>query len=283
MSVLLTVLAATAAVSFSHITVEQGLSQNTVVSICQDRNGIMWFSTNNGLNRYDGYDFTYFRHDDNDPGSIADNLVNKVFTDSSGTLWIGTEKGLSRYNPGDDSFFNTPAGERGGIIDIVDIDEGHLMVITSDRQLMSYDIESDSFSAVTIPQVRINPTCLLRTEGRIYVGGFQRRIFRYDIKEGGLSKVDGFHCDAPIVSLSERSKDEIWIGTEGGGLYLFNAASGVTKTIPESSTDRVRALCYDLDGRLWIGGRTGLEIMDIHDGSVKRIANTPERPDGLSY
>ena len=52
MSLLLTVLAATAAISFSHITVEQGLSQNTVFSICQDRDGNMWFATNNGLNRY---------------------------------------------------------------------------------------------------------------------------------------------------------------------------------------------------------------------------------------
>jgi streptogramin lyase len=84
---------------FDHISTEQGLSQNTVFCILQDKQGFMWFGTEDGLNKYDGHSFTIFRHDPEDPNSLGGSRILSVVQDQSGELWIGTANGgLSRFD-----------------------------------------------------------------------------------------------------------------------------------------------------------------------------------------
>ena len=85
-------------ITFSHISINDGLSQNTVFSITQDKSDNMWFATYDGVNRYDGYEFTVYRHDENDTVSIAGNITRCVVTDSKGRILVGTNKGVSLYN-----------------------------------------------------------------------------------------------------------------------------------------------------------------------------------------
>ena len=283
MSLLLTILLAFAGISFSHISVEQGLSQNTLFSICQDRDGNMWFATQNGLNRYDGYDLKVFIHDDDDPHTISDNLINKVFMDHEGRLWIGTEKGLSAYDGDTEVFVNVSPGPELGVSDIEEISPGRFLVITTDKKLMTYDHGTRSFSPLELGETRIIPTLVRRLGDIIYIGTFQRHIFRFDTGTLRLEKIDGFKTRNPIVSLEPRSSSELWIGTEGDGLYLLNTSTSESIHIPSFENQRVRTLCYDLNGRLWIGGRTGLKIMDPNDFSCQEVALMPEQPDGLSY
>ena len=75
---------------FQHHTVNQGLSQGSVVCILQDNQGFMWFGTQDGLNRFDGYEFTVFKHSPADTTSLNDTFVITIAEDSSGTLWVGT-------------------------------------------------------------------------------------------------------------------------------------------------------------------------------------------------
>src|SRR4030042_1319519 len=82
-----------APVRFETISIEQGLSQSSVVAILQDRKGFLWFGTDNGLNRYDGYDFRIFRNDPSDPDSIGDSKIVTLLEDSRGRLWVGTSYG----------------------------------------------------------------------------------------------------------------------------------------------------------------------------------------------
>ena len=84
---------------FDRITVEDGLSQNAVLTILQDRRGFIWLGTEDGLNKYDGYDFEIFKHDAEDPSSISDSLVSELYEDRFGVLWIGTRSGLDLYDP----------------------------------------------------------------------------------------------------------------------------------------------------------------------------------------
>ena len=92
-------------VRFSRLNLDQGLSQSTVNCIVQDRQGMIWFGTQDGLNRFDGYKFTVFKHDPLEPGSLSHNFIWALHVSSDGTLWIGTEGGgLDRWNPIDDSF-----------------------------------------------------------------------------------------------------------------------------------------------------------------------------------
>ncbi|MGD9317051.1 MAG: two-component regulator propeller domain-containing protein, partial [Anaerolineae bacterium] len=80
-------------VDFQHFSIEQGLSQSVVPSILQDSRGFMWFGTQDGLNRFDGYEFVVYKHDPEDPDSLGGNFVQALNEDTSGTLWIGTNGG----------------------------------------------------------------------------------------------------------------------------------------------------------------------------------------------
>ena len=81
-------------INFTHIGVNEGLSQSTIFGITQDRQGNMWFATYDGLNRYNGYDFTVFQHDEQNPYSIQNDIIQACIIDSQGRLWAGTDEGL---------------------------------------------------------------------------------------------------------------------------------------------------------------------------------------------
>jgi len=86
------------ALEFERISLEQGLSQSVVTCILQDRKGFMWFGTMDGLNKYDGYGFTVYKHDAQDDNSLSDNSITALYEDRFGTLWIGTRDGLNRFD-----------------------------------------------------------------------------------------------------------------------------------------------------------------------------------------
>lgn len=96
-----------AGIEFGKISLEQGLSQSTVTSIVQDARGFMWFGTQDGLNRYDGYNIKVFLHNPDDSNSISDNGIWCLLSDSRGDLWIGTERGgLNRYIYSENKFYH---------------------------------------------------------------------------------------------------------------------------------------------------------------------------------
>jgi len=82
---------------FERISLDQGLSQSTVNCITQDKKGFMWFGTQDGLNRYDGYDFKVYKHHPNDPNSLSNNQIYAVYEDREGFLWIGYLSCLRRW------------------------------------------------------------------------------------------------------------------------------------------------------------------------------------------
>ena len=85
---------------FERFSIEQGLSQTSVMKILQDRQGFLWFATEDGLNRYDGYSFKVFRHNADDPYAISGNTVQSAYEDTKGRLWFGTyHGGLNLYDP----------------------------------------------------------------------------------------------------------------------------------------------------------------------------------------
>ena len=90
---------------FKSLTINDGLSHNRVNSICQDHQGFMCFATNEGLNKYDGYTITAYKHDPFDSTSIKENLVKPTLVDHNGNIWLGfIRKGLNTYNRDKDSF-----------------------------------------------------------------------------------------------------------------------------------------------------------------------------------
>src|SRR5512133_2844680 len=93
-------------VRFEHVTVQDGLSQSAGQAIFQDSRGFLWVGTQDGLNRYDGYTFTVFKHKVDDPSSISNNNILSIEEDENGNLWIGTLDGLNRFNPVTETFIH---------------------------------------------------------------------------------------------------------------------------------------------------------------------------------
>ncbi len=93
-------------VKFSSLTINDGLSQSNVKCIIKDHEGFMWFATDDGLNRYDGYNFVVYRHDPLNKHSLAASNIALIFQDKADNIWIGTTGGLSLYNRDNDSFTN---------------------------------------------------------------------------------------------------------------------------------------------------------------------------------
>ena len=110
------------------------LSSNQITQIYQDSEGYIWIGTEYGLNKYDGYRFTNYFHEESNPNSISSNIISYLFQDSSGTLWIGTQTGLDRYNPADNQFVSVEmkgATSVPRINAIVQEDDNHLLVGTA--------------------------------------------------------------------------------------------------------------------------------------------------------
>jgi ligand-binding sensor domain-containing protein len=90
---------------FNHLVIDDGLSQSSVTCIFQDRKGFMWFGTQDGLNRYDGYNIKIFKNNPNDTTSLTNNFIFSIIEDQSGILYIETQGGaFHRYNPRSETF-----------------------------------------------------------------------------------------------------------------------------------------------------------------------------------
>ena len=85
-------------IRFEHLGLNEGLSQTSVLCILQDRQGFLWFGTEDGLNKYDGYKFDVYRHNPDDKNSLSNNYVWSIYEDAEGSLWIGTRGGLNKFD-----------------------------------------------------------------------------------------------------------------------------------------------------------------------------------------
>jgi len=130
---------------FTHLTAGDGLSNNRVFGIVQDRRGTMWFGTPDGLNRYDGYTITTYRHRRSDPQSLSDNTVYALYEDRAGTLWVGTTVGLDSL-AGADGRFRHHAAIAEEVRAIWEDTAGLLWVGTSGAGLWSYDRATGAFA-----------------------------------------------------------------------------------------------------------------------------------------
>ncbi|PAJ72234.1 hypothetical protein CJF42_22305 [Pseudoalteromonas sp. NBT06-2] len=89
---------------FRHYTLSEGLSQGSAISLIQDKDGFIWIGTQDGLNRFDGYQFKVFQNENNNPHSLISNYIKALHIDETGGLWVGTTKGLHKFNKHNNTF-----------------------------------------------------------------------------------------------------------------------------------------------------------------------------------
>lgn len=275
--------------TFSNISANDGLSQNTILSIAQDRFENIWFATFDGLNKYDGYEFTVFRHDEADSTSIGGNTIRVLFVGNGDKVWIGTTNGLSIYDMQKEEFrnYSTPEGFVTGIAEI----SGTRMMVGTENRLRVFDMEKDAFIDDVIPEYMANTSVnsLKRHGDTIYIGTKHNGLFSYTIKNNEFRRISSFTSTWKInVILPQEDGDALWIGTEGDGLYrlgikdlrLTNWRHTRGKQGNELCSNYVRSLAFDNKGRLWIGTFNGLNILD--DGHFMTMTSDPFTQGSLS-
>src|SRR5687767_2042498 len=134
---------------FVRLSAEHGLSQDTVTCILQDHERFMWFGTEEGLNRYDGYSFKVFKHDPKDPTSLASSFIYVIYEDRAHRLWVGTTAGLSLFDRATETFRNSDAvgPVPSGVLTMLEDSRGRLWAGTNRTGLSRIDPATGHVSA----------------------------------------------------------------------------------------------------------------------------------------
>ena len=262
--------------SFRSYTPGDGLSHSTVLLSVQDGSGRMWFGTEDGLNSFDGYNFKVYRNDVSDPATVPGDRISSMEVCSNGELWVSSGTMISRYDAGTDSFtsWEHPSLRRQ-VRNIFEICPGKIGV-TYEGQTWCFDVGSEKFETESVPAELINSTiiCCCSSLKAIALGSAGGDIYLWDKSNGEIKTLRKLPKDMRIKSLLLED-EELWVGTEGSGLLEVELASGtVTHFMAGSgglSSDYVRAICRDSQGRLWIGSYQGLDI--FADGNFTHFAH----------
>jgi ligand-binding sensor domain-containing protein/signal transduction histidine kinase len=264
--------------TFDKITIEDGLSQSSGLSMVQDTHGFMWIGTEDGLNRYDGYDFKIYKNNEADDTSIAGNWIIDLFVDSKGNLWIGTDAhGLSMYVPETDTFINNLHNPRdsstissNAVTSITEDREGFLWAATEDG-LNRFDTEKRTFQRFTTRDGLSSNSVLSvlsNRRGDLWTGGENGILSKLDEDDMRFESIKIDDEDTDIVIIAEDKEGFLWLGS-GNGLYKFNPLSYESVLFrhdPEDSDSLVyndiQGIVEDNDGRIWIGTDGGLSILD---------------------
>lgn len=292
-------------IRFDRTSVEEGLSNSFVQCIIQDKRGFMWFGTQEGLNKFDGYKFTLYEYDEFDSSSISDNSVRAICEDRSGNLWIGTNGGLNKFDPAmekfsrfhhDPSHENTVASNT--ILSIVEDKKGILWIGTN-AGLDKYDERNNTFTHFRHdPQ---NPMSLSHNyAGVLYIDHFGVLWIGtgfFNLGRGGLNRFDmetntfsHFVSDPTnessindnwVTAIAEDNSGTLWVGTDRG-LEEFNRRSNtfthyyfrVGASWNSVRRNSVKAVRVDRSGAIWIGTwQDGLFKFNKSMGRFSRYTN----------
>jgi len=275
--------------NFINFSSNNGLSSNIVNAICKDKTGYMWFATDDGLNKFDGTNFTVYNHKTADSTSIGANHVWAIHEDPSGNLWAGTGRTLSLYDKKKDCFHNYNIANGATVRSICSDKAGHLWVATFDG-LFQYNpktgrakqYKADSAN----PRQLITNTIIcvfVDSRQRLWVGT-NAGLYLYqpatdDFKHFAYSLTNPASISDNIIkAIAEDKEGRLWLGTSDGGLNMLQPNGTSFTRYKTSNTDpgtissnRIYSIVPDDTGKFWLGTEEGLTIFDPQTGKAQRI------------
>ena len=250
-------------IQFEQLTIDDGLSANTVLSLLQDSRGFLWIGTYNGLNKYDGYNFIVYNNSPDDSSSISDNQIRSLCEDSNGDIWIGIwEGGLNKFNRATEKFTRYEHNPN----DRASISPGGIFALSFDKS------------------------------GNLWLGTQKSGVDYFDLKTGIFHHYkhnpdDPYSLSADqIYDVHVDRNDDLWVGTAANGLnkyikekqhfisfkHLDNDANGI-------SGNKIASIYEDALGKLWIATRDGgLNKFDPSSNKFKCYKHDPKNPNSLS-
>jgi ligand-binding sensor domain-containing protein/signal transduction histidine kinase len=282
-------------IRFKHLPTAGGLSQTRVSQIVQDDLGFIWFGTQYGLNRYDGYKFKVFSHDPTDPSSLGGVFVYSLFKDRSGVIWVGTDQSLDRFEPATESFTHVHFDRTDPIVAQIEQDLSGILWMATARGLYRFDPTSQKFAHFYHEPG--NPLSLsgddIRSTGEDRQGRFwvltPAGLDEFDRTSGHVTQHVQLPELFPSGSFHVDRFGVFWI-IYGYGLAVFNPD---TKRLTrysfyehqpsESALTGVNAFLEDHDGTMWFGTMgDGLLKYDRNQKRFTRYMRRPGNPDSLA-
>ena len=293
--------------SFDRISTEEGLSQSFVHCLFKDETGYVWAGTQDGLNRFDGYQFKNYFHDPSDSSSLSNNYVWDIIQGANSNIWIGTNGGgLCRYDPVLDQFYTfyndaktSNATGQNSVRSIFKTQSGDLLVGT-DSGLYFFDIKLQKFE-------KVNPSgsnqdfvksifYFERISNDLILAGSIGELFFYNEKDKSLSsarlssKIEGgFHC------FTKLENNKFWAGTGKGllqlkwisqsdSLLILKQYTAEDKTSHPISSNFISSLTLDEEGRLWMATDDGLNYLNTKTEIAEffHFKNKPAEDNSLS-
>lgn len=288
---------------FKHISVEEGLSQNTVKAILKDGDGYMWFGTRDGLNKYDGYKITIYKHQSGKKKSLSDNFINTIYEDRQGNLWIGTAKGLDRFDRDSETFEHYAIGESAVNVKHIYQDKKDRMWLATYSGLYLFNPAEGTFRVYR--QQENDPHSLIHdevnllaedAEGNLWIateGGLER----FDVQNNVFTHYRHDPADAKslpgdlVKAVFTDSRGNVWAGLRAGGVALYDplSAAFIRYQHTESkgntiSHNDVACLAEGPDGKLWIGTENGgISVFDYTNNTFTAYQHDKYEAGSISH
>ncbi|CDA86810.1 two-component system sensor histidine kinase/response regulator [Bacteroides sp. CAG:754] len=287
---------------FKNLSVQNGLSQNTVNTILQDKQGFMWFGTKDGLNRYDGLSFRKFKHDDRSQRSIGNNFITALYEDEKGNIWVGTDVGLYIYYPEKDFFehFTGLSAENTKIEHTVTAisgdNQGCVWVAVESQGLFCYELEKEKLRNYTLENFSFLTTNVqtfaFDNSGTLWIGCYGDGLFyskdRLKTLHPYLSPVDNkeTYANDVVISLVKGAYNCLYVGSLKGGVKELNLTSNKLHDLLLADENGESVFCRELlvasDNELWIGAESGLYIYNLRLGKFVHLRSSINDPYSLS-
>jgi len=299
-------------IKFQHLTIENGLSQNSVLCVEQDRRGFLWFGTEDGLNRYDGYSYKVFRNKPGDPNSLGYNHIASILEDRNGRLWVGTiGGGVSIYNAGKENFtvfMHDPEDNKSisddSAYDIFEDKSGRIWIATWNGGLNRFNEQDSSFTHYIYSGNDLLTQASKRTKsifeadnGTLWAGADNGCLFNIDTEKQELIAypIEKLNYDKKnnntINDIIQDSTGILWLGCDGQGLLFFNPETkqfldkpAESSINPKDLSKRITKLFIDHLGSIWIGTLgSSLYRYNQISGGLTHFENNPKDPFSFNH
>ncbi|WP_167607651.1 hybrid sensor histidine kinase/response regulator transcription factor [Maribellus sediminis] len=273
--------------NITYLSGEDGLSQNEVTRIIQDKNGFMWFGTRGGLNRYDGYEFIHYKSKASVKNHLSNPSIETLIEDSKGNLWIGTKSGgLNFYDIHTKTFSritefgkNKQALNCDRIVSIAETKDGNILVGTWSDGLYILDFINDTLQHL-LTESQVNH---ILVDGEKFAWLSTNGAFlRMNLKDYSQVEVNPGGRLNYTESISDSSNDLLWVTAWEGGLMSVDKRSFKIKSHKInpviSSQDNTYTLLLDSQGRMWVGSwNGGLFLFDQKNETFSRVEIKPKQ------
>lgn len=292
-------------INFKSYTINDGLSQNSVMCLLQDHYGFIWIGTEDGLNKFDGYEFKSYKHDNDDSTSISNNQINALYEDVDGKIWIATSKGLNIFDRKSEIFkkITYSSGNNDGAADLITSickDKRGDLWLGSLADLKLYQPKKNKLTVFKAFKDKVKELDKVNfifedTDGLFWISiGKDLRRFNPITKrflalplllEGNKILRKSF-----TRVIRQSKSGNIWIGTENNGVFLFDKKENTLKNFRNIPGDNnslpiniVREIQIINESEIWIGTRDGLSIYNPKNKTFKTFKNDIYDPFSLSH